>query len=152
VLNSLNLYSTMLSVESTFPRLNQRILVVLLGILGTIAAFMNVLDYFLDFLFYLSVIFVPVAGVIFVDYLIVRRSAYHENREAMEKNLRPVAVLAWATGAIFAFAGSRGWYSLSGIAAIDAMLVSGTVYFLLSRFMHLKNGSELKERTRGTNQ
>ena len=134
VLNSLNLYSTMLSVESTAPQLNNRLLILVTGALGTFAAFFNILDYFLDFLFYLAVVFVPVSGVIAVDYLLLRRPAYHEQREAREASLRKSALCAWALGACVALVGSWGWIALSGIAAIDAMLVAAFSYYLFSRF------------------
>lgn len=133
VLNSLNLYSTMLSIESTLPRLDNRTLITVTGALGTIAAFFNILDYFLDFLFYLSIVFVPVAGVIAVDYIVLRRNAYHEQRLDLEESLRIPAVAAWALGAAVALAGTLGWLSLSNIAAVDAMLVAALTYALLAR-------------------
>ena len=143
VLNSLNLYSTMLSVESTVPELNNRLLILVTGALGTFAAFFNILDYFLDFLFYLAVVFVPVSGVIAVDYLLLRREAYHERREAMEVALRKSAVAAWALGACIALMGSWEWVSLSGIAAIDAMLVAAASYYLFSRVIPA-NGADVQ--------
>ncbi|MFQ5548117.1 MAG: purine-cytosine permease family protein [Woeseia sp.] len=134
VLNSLNLYSTMLSVEATLPKLNHRLLVTTLGTLGTAAAFLNILDYFLTFLFYLAIVFVPVAGVIATDYVIVRRSAYHADRIAMQRPYAPLAIAAWAAGALVALLGAEGIVSLSGIAAVDAMLISATVYLGLARW------------------
>lgn len=133
VLNSLNLYSATLSFESTVPNLPNVLLIVALGSLGTIAAFFNILDYFLTFLFYLAIIFVPVAGVIAVDYLVLRRSAYHEQRIELQQDFRPEAVISWALGACIALAGSLGWISFTSIAAIDAMLASAATYFLLSK-------------------
>ena len=133
VLNSLNLYSTMLSVESIAPQLNNRLLILVTGALGTIAAFLNILDHFLDFLFYLAIVFVPVAGVIAVDYLLLRRNAYHDEREARESAIRYSAIAAWALGACVALLGSWGWLSLTGIAAVDAMLVAAVSYYLFAR-------------------
>lgn len=138
VLNSLNLYSTMLSVESTAPQLPGGILIVVMGSLGTLAAFMNILDYFLDFLFYLSIVFVPVSGVIVVDYLLLRRTAYHEERLDRQVNYRPAAIAAWLLAAGVALVGSWGWFSLTGIAALDAMLVAALTYYLLSRFTNAR--------------
>ncbi len=135
VLNSLNLYSTMLSVEATLPRLNNRLLVAVLGVLGTAAAFLNILDYFLTFLFYLAIIFVPVAGVIAVDYVVVRRSAYHADRVALQRPISVLAMVAWAAGALVALLGAEGFVSLSGIAAVDAMLVAATVYLALTKWL-----------------
>ena len=136
VLNSLNLYSTMLSVESTVPRLNNTVLIVVTGALGTLAAFLNILDYFLDFLFYLAIVFVPVAGVIAIDYLFFRREAYHGDRPLEPPELRPGAVAAWALGAVVSLAGSFGWFTLTGIAAIDAMLVAAALYLIIHKAAH----------------
>jgi cytosine permease len=135
VLNSLNLYSTMLSVEATLPKLENRLLVAVLGALGTAAAFLNILDHFLTFLFYLAIVFVPVAGVISVDYILVRRSAYHAERIALRRHVAPLAIAAWAAGALVALLGAEGILTLSGIAAVDAMLVAAIVYLALTRLV-----------------
>ena len=134
VLNSLNLYSTTLSVEATFPKMENRLSIVALGTLGTIAAFLNILDHFLSFLFYLAIVFVPVAGVIAVDYFLARRSAYHEKLRAAERSVSWIALISWAAGAIVALLGSESIIRLSGIAALDAMFVSALAYAILSRF------------------
>ena len=130
VLNSLNLYSTMLSVEATMPDINNRILIIALGIVGTGAAFLDILDYFLSFLFYLAVIFIPVAGVIIIDYFFVRRNAYHEDRIMLESKIAPKALIAWASGFIVALLGTEKLIHLTGIAAVDSILVAGLVYFI----------------------
>jgi len=132
VLNSLNLYSTMLSVESTAPKFNNTSLIIILGSLGTLAAFMNILNDFLSFLFYLAVIFVPVSGIIIVDYLILRRSAYHEDRLLLQQKTRPKAIAAWGLGACVALMGSWSWISITNIAALDAMIVAALAYYLLA--------------------
>ncbi len=131
VLNSLNLYSTMLSVEATIPKIGNRLLVVLLGVLGTGAAFLNILDNFLDFLFYLAIAFVPVAGVIIVDYLFVGRAAYHQDFMKPRPALSPPALFAWLAGAMVALFGSESTYQFSGIAAVDAIVISATCHGLL---------------------
>jgi cytosine permease len=133
VLNSLNLYSATLSVESSAPKLPNTWLIVTLGSLGTVAAFMNILDHFLSFLFYLAIVFVPVTGVIVVDYLLLRHSAYHDQRIVLQQRFRPDAVICWGLGACVALIGSWGWVSLSSIAAVDAMLVSAASYYLLAK-------------------
>lgn len=146
VLNSLNLYSTMLSVESTAPSLNNRLLILIAGSLGTIAAFLNILDYFLDFLFYLAIVFVPVSGVIAVDYLLLRKSAYHQGRVAQEVALRPLAVFSWALGACVALMGSWEWFSLTGVAALDAMFVAALSYYMLTKVAALGAQTDVSSR------
>ncbi len=133
VLNSLNLYSTMLSIEATWPALNNRVLVIVLGALGTGAAFLDILEQFLTFLFYLAIVFVPVAGVIMVDYIVARRVAYHEQRESMQEDIRTAAIVAWAVGAAVALVGEQTGGSFSGVAALDAMVVAAISYAVFSR-------------------
>ena len=134
VLNTLNLYSTSLSIEATVPSTESRLLIVVLGALGTVAAFLNILDYFLTFLFYLAIVFVPVAGVIAVDHFFARPSAYFEDLNATERNVSPMALVAWAAGSIVALLGAEEVIRLTGVAAMDAMLVSAISYAILSRF------------------
>ena len=134
VLNSLNLYSTTLSIEATLPKTENRLLIVVLGALGTMAAFFNILDHFLTFLFYLAIIFVPVAGVIAVDHFFARPSAYFENLLTAERSVSPMALIAWAAGSVVALLGAESIIVLTGIAALDAMLVSAIMYAILSRF------------------
>ncbi|MEN7341527.1 MAG: cytosine permease [Pseudomonadota bacterium] len=133
VLNALNLYSTALSTRATFPTLNESALIVVLGIGGTVAAFANIIDAFLDFLFYLSVVFVPVAGVIIIDYW---RSGAERYESSLESDIgvgeRPVAMISWVGGAVIALLAAEGYLSLSGIAALDAMLCSAVLFALLS--------------------
>lgn len=134
VLNSLNLYSTTLSIEATLPKTENRLLIIVLGALGTMAAFFNILDHFLTFLFYLAIIFVPVAGVIAVDHFFARPSAYFENLLTAERSVSPMALIAWAAGSVVALLGAESIIELTGIAALDAMLVSAIMYAILSRF------------------
>ncbi|MFK8053894.1 MAG: cytosine permease [Woeseiaceae bacterium] len=135
VLNSLNLYSTALSIEATWPSLPNRWSIIVLGAIGTLAAFLNILDYFLDFLFYLAIVFVPVAGIIVVDYLWVHRTAYHVDFDPGSQRVSIPALLSWVLGATLALLGAFGVVSLSGIAALDAMFVSALAFALLSRVL-----------------
>ncbi|MFK7916270.1 MAG: cytosine permease [Pseudomonadales bacterium] len=131
VLNSLNLYSAMLSVQATLPAWRERAIVIALGVFGTLAAFLNILDYFLDFLFYLAIVFVPVAGILVVDYLWARPASYQGDIAELEGGVSWPALLAWTVGALVALAGSETGRALTGIAAIDAMLVASLGYVVL---------------------
>ncbi|MEN0045258.1 MAG: cytosine permease [Pseudomonadota bacterium] len=134
VLNSLNLYSTALSVEATFPRVPNTGLILALGAFGTVAAFLNILDYFLTFLFYLAIVFVPVAGVIAVDHFFVRPAAYFGSGLERIRSVSPMALIAWLAGSAVALLGAEAVLTLSGIAALDALVVSALGYAVLSRF------------------
>jgi len=130
LLNALNLYSASLSLGAALPRLPRWLATIACGLIGTAAAFLEILDHFLTFLFYLSIVFVPVASVIVIDALLVRRRDYFGTDEPAARMLEPAALLAWAAGAAFAVLGSMGLIRLSGIAALDAMIISGLLYLL----------------------
>ena len=134
VLNSLNLYSAVLSIKASFDSLNVTLLTLALGAIGVVAALMNILDSFVTFLFYLSVIFIPVAGVIIVDFLLVQRVNYQVETLARNRAWNIKGIVAWSVGAVFAVLFSNGTLPpLTSIAAIDAVLLSGGIYFLLTR-------------------
>ena len=133
VLNSLNLYSAALSTQATFTNLNSKAVILALGAIGIVAALMNILDSFVTFLFYLSIIFVPVAGVIMSDYLFIRPNAYTIETLDQHSRLNVKGFAAWSLGAILTLLTAEGIVpALTGIAAIDAILLSGGVYTLLS--------------------
>jgi cytosine permease len=134
VLNSLNLYSTVLSAKATFPKLDTKWLTITLGAVGVIAALLNILGAFEVFLWYLSIIFIPVAGVLIVDRLFLRPSIY--NLETLKDNnhLNVTAFAAWAIGAIFAILADQGVIpTLTKIGAMDALVLSAFIYVVLSK-------------------
>ncbi len=139
VLNSLNLYSTVLSVEATFPKLKGTLVTAVLGGLGVGAAFLNILDNFLVFLGFLAVIFVPVAGVIATDFLLIRREAY--TAETLEGNqlLSVPAFGAWVAGAAFAALISNGSIgSVFGVGVLDSVILSALLYWGLAKIVQPK--------------
>jgi len=133
VLNSLNLYSAILGTKATFPKLNSTWLAIGLGAVGVIAALMNLLDNFIPFLIFLSDIFIPVAGVIIIDALLIRRADYHIDTLSYNRSFNWPGLIAWALGAGFALMISNNIIpSPSGITSIDAIILAGLVYMTLS--------------------
>ncbi len=134
VLNALNLYSAVLGVTASFPTLSARTVTVVLGVIGVTAGLMNILDSFVTFLFYLSVVFIPVAGVIIVDHFIARPEAYRVREVADNQSLNRWGLLAWFMGAAIALAASEGFIgSVTRVAALDAMLTAAVLYWIAAR-------------------
>lgn len=134
-LNSLNLYSTVLSTKATFPKLNTKWLTIGLGFIGVIAALLNILGAFEIFLWYLSILFIPVAGVLIIDRFFIRPKIY--NLETLSDNNRVniPAFTAWVIGAFIAILADRGTIpNLTGIGAMDALLLSAGLYFIFAKF------------------
>jgi cytosine permease len=128
ILNALNLYSAALSIGVAVPRSRREITTLVAGLAGTLAAFLQILDHFLTFLFYLSIVFVPIASIIIVDFFLLRPAAYAGAALESIKPVETAALIAWAGGACVAVLGSAGVLRLTGIAAVDAMLVSALLY------------------------
>jgi len=134
VLNALNLYSAVLGVTASFPTLSARNVTIVLGVIGVTAGLMNILDSFVTFLFYLSVVFIPVAGVIIVDHFIARPGAYRVTEVADNQPLNRWGLLAWFMGAAIALAASEGFIgSVTSVAALDAMLTAALLYGIAAR-------------------
>lgn len=129
VLNSLNLYSTSLSIQATFGDKFKTPTIIALGVLGVIAAFFNILDMFIDFLTLLSDIFVPIAGVIIIDAFLFRKGAYHSTSLINNRAFSLPAFGAWTAGAAYSIANGKLFsVGLTNINVLDAALLTGCVY------------------------
>ncbi len=130
ILNALNLYSASLSIGAALPWSHRTVTTVVAGLAGTLLAFLQILDHFLTFLFYLSIVFVPVAGILIIDFFILRPGAYL-GAAIRVRNVEPSALIAWGLGATVAVLGSSGLLRLTGIAAVDALLAAGVASLAL---------------------
>lgn len=111
-----NIYSASVSVQNVFPRLSQRALSLVIGVTcAALALVVNLVSYE-NFLFLLGALFVPLFGVLFADYYILRRGRYTEDRlyGPMVGRVRLAAILAWVVG-FFAYnwinPGTVSWWT-----------------------------------------
>jgi NCS1 family nucleobase:cation symporter-1 len=90
-----NVYSTTMSVQNLFPRLDRRYVALLIGIVATLLA--GLLDFgrYQSFLYLIGSVFVPLFAVAAVDFFAVSRQRWDVSDRA---RLRVVPVLAWACG------------------------------------------------------
>jgi len=134
VLNSLNLYSTTLSIEATFPKWNKKVIITVLGVIGVFAAFMNILSMFISFLSFLSDIFVPVAGVLIIDAFLINVANYNISTLENHFKFSIPAFIAWLVGAAFAvFNDLLFSISVTGITVIDAITLTAAIYIMLMK-------------------
>ncbi|RDV26812.1 cytosine permease [Alteromonas aestuariivivens] len=132
ILNALNIYSAQLAISESFSLRSERTVTLVLGVLGMVAAFVNVLDYFITFLSVLTAIFIPVGGIIACDYYLINKSKYSHTE--IKKQIHWPALVAWLAGAGLAVATQFfALPSVTQVAALDAMLLTAAVYFLLCR-------------------
>lgn len=137
--NDLNLYTSGLGI-STFvnsifnKKVNRTVLIWTLGIIGTFLSVIGIINYFTDFLTLLGVALPPVAGIIVIDYFILKRgrAALDESRErgalpSKVENWNPVAMVCWV--AAFAIGEVTSIYAI-GIACLNSLIGAGLLYFV----------------------
>ncbi|PLR76713.1 cytosine permease [Bacillus sp. V3-13] len=134
-INNLNLYSSSLGftniIDSVFKvKLNRGIVTLVIGVIGTVLSILGILDRFVDFLVLLGIMIPPIAGIMVVDYFILKtyRTALDESRKngtlpGEPERLNPVTLVAWMAG----FAG--GYFITFGIPSINSLLISGVIYY-----------------------
>ncbi|NWQ44007.1 cytosine permease [Bacillus sp. EB106-08-02-XG196] len=138
-INNLNLYSSSLGFTNIFDsvfniKLNRGMVTLVIGVIGTVLSVMGILDMFVGFLVLLGVFIPPVAGIMVIDYFILKthRKALDESRAngtlpADVEKMSPVTLIAWAAG----FA--AGYFVTAGIPSINSLVVSAVVYYFGSK-------------------
>jgi cytosine permease len=133
-INNLNLYSSSLGFTTIFDTVfnlkpNRGMVTLVIGVIGTILSVLGILDKFVSFLVLLGVLIPPVAGIMVIDYFVLKthRKVLDESREKGAlppdtEKLSPVTLIAWAAG----FA--AGYFVTAGIPSINSLLVSAVVY------------------------
>jgi cytosine permease len=120
------LYSGGLSLANQFPRFDFRTIIAGSALVGVVLALARVDTLFVPFLVALGVALPPIAAVQVVSAL--RRPPHTIEAVA----LRPAALLAWAAGTLAGVLTSYEVISISGIAAVDSVLVAGAVALVTS--------------------
>ena len=95
-----NIYSASVSVQNAFPRISQRVLSIGIGgICAGLALVVNLVSYE-NFLLLLGALFVPLFGVVFADYYVLRRGRLGVERLYGDtvRRVRLAAIAAWLIG------------------------------------------------------
>lgn len=134
-INNLNLYSSSLGFTNIFDslfnmKLNRGKVTLVIGVIGTLLSIIGILDHFVTFLVFLGVLVPPIAGIMVVEYFILKtnRKELDETREKGELpevgKLHPITIIAWIAG----FA--AGYTIEIGIPSINSLLISAVVYYV----------------------
>jgi len=133
--NTGNLYSNALVLGTVFSGVPQWLLVLVLGILGTLLAVVGVSHYFIDFLLFLGISIPPIAGIYIADYFFVHKRNYSLASLATQPPIAWPAFIAWGLGGGVAYMTTSGWFMLTSIPACDAILVAFFAYLIDNRLM-----------------
>ena len=143
-----NIYSTTMSIQNLFGRLDRRVVAVAVGVIATVIA--GFLDFgkYQAFLFLIGSVFVPLFAVATVDFFLVSRQRWDVSETSP---VRIVPIVAWAAGFIayqLVYPGTvAGWADFwiavdraVGFTAptwlgssVAAIVVGGAVMFLLGK-------------------
>jgi cytosine permease len=135
--NDVNLYSSSLGLANALEVLTGRKwsyagLTICLGLIGTTLSVLGILDHFVDFLITLGVLFPPIAGIMLVDYYILRT---HRTVLDFTRNHRTLpdiastptigwpAIAAWVAGSAIGF--TIEW----GIPSLNSLLAACILYW-----------------------
>lgn len=143
--NDNNLYSGALAINAMFPKLKKWVITVFSGALGTVLALMgiNTSAGFQTFLSFLAILIPPAAAIMMVDYLFFKNQANKEYREGEIDNLSKFRVLpfvCWMLGVAFGFLVQYTAFGLTTITAVDTMIASAIIYFIVM----LVSGNKVK--------
>src|SRR5947199_3620706 len=92
-----NIYSTAVSLQNYFPRVSQRLLIVVVALLATTISLGVDLTQYQQFLLLLGAFFVPLFGVLLADWLVAGRR-YSRDRIFHGPAWRPGMIAAWLVG------------------------------------------------------
>ena len=91
-----NIYSTAMSVQNLAPRVDRRVLAVLVGIVAVVVGLLIDVVAYENFLFLLGSVFVPLFAVVIVEFFVVRRQAGWDVSASARGSW--VYVIPWAVG------------------------------------------------------
>lgn len=131
--NVINLYSAALASRASVPYGNYRGVVVVTGIVGTIAALVGIADHLIEFLVVMGLLVPPIAGVYLADFFWFKRTDFSperlEGRPAIRVN---AVVVGLGTGVLstWMFYSER---SLTSLGALDSLFISIAAYIALQK-------------------
>jgi cytosine permease len=131
--NVANLYGAGLAGRASVPVGDYRSVVIVGGIVGTIAALVGIADHLIDFLITLGLLVPPIAGVYLCDFFLLGRTDFSvarlENRPAFRIN----AMIAGIGGGLVATWMYFSELSITSIGSLDSLLLSVGVYLALEK-------------------
>lgn len=140
--NDVNLYTSSLGLANalqifTGKKWDYFKITICVGLAGTAFSMIGILDHFVDFLSILGVIFPPVAGVMLIDYYILKtsRKLLDETRKqgTLPDDLS-TPLIGWSA-IVACIIGTIVSVSLKvGISSLNSILVAGLAYWFFMRF------------------
>lgn len=131
-----DIYSAAISVQNMLPHLSQKILILIIGVIGMLTALIVPIEQYTYFLLLIGSLFIPLFGVVITDYLFVKKRKYITEELYLQhgsywyqKGLNIRAIAAWLFGVVsyhlIVFYAS--W--LGG--SIPSLIIAAVIYIIL---------------------
>jgi len=102
-----DIYSAAVSVQNMLPRLSQKLLVLVIGVIGMLTALIVPIEQYTSFLLLIGSLFIPLFGIVITDYLFVKKRKYiikdlylQHGCYWYQKGLNIRAIVAWLFGVV----------------------------------------------------
>lgn len=129
--NALNLYSSSLSLGSTFPKVRQWVFTLAGGTIGTILALMGILAAFIPFVLFLGLIIPPIAAIYVIDAWTRYRTADAAESLLGLPRFDWRAIATWLASMVVGILGAYQGWTLTTVPALDATIAAGLIYAVL---------------------
>lgn len=128
--NTINLYSSVLTLAASTTKIPDQRIAIGASVLGTVAAVMGIMDFFLPFVLFIGILATPIAGVYIADYFIVNQRRYDLSDLTIRPRIGYAAIVAWLAGSAISYAASEAYVTLSTVPAVDGLIAAFVLYLL----------------------
>ncbi|WP_353476772.1 cytosine permease (plasmid) [Salipiger sp. H15] len=133
--NITNLYSSTLTLSTIATKVPSWKLTVLGAVVATAAAMGGLAGEFTTFLLFIGVTTTPLVGIYVVDFFLIRGRDYDLRRLEAAPAIGWPALVSWALGSTLGYLTENGLLSLTGLSAIDALIPTALLYFVLAKLL-----------------
>ena len=131
--NVINLYSVALAARASVPVGNYRLVTIIGGVIGTVAALVGIADYLIEFLIVLGLLVPPIVGVYLCDFFVFKRVDFSADRLTERPAIRTNAVVVGIGAGLIATWAYFNELSLTRIGPLDSLVISVVAYIALER-------------------
>ncbi len=124
--NVLSVYSASLSLATVFRGMRLRVLVLIVGILGTLLALARVGDYLIEYLILLGITIPPISSIYVVEALLFRKR-FGDSELVGRPRLVYRALAAWLVAVAVGYLAHVGVLTFTSVAALDSVIVAAVM-------------------------
>ncbi len=130
--NVLCLYSSGLSIATIIQKVKLASIILGIGIVGTVLAFLPAQDYLIGFLVLLGITIPPIGAIYIIEAIFIRKFDLSIERLEREPSINWNAFVAWTLAIVVGYLSTNDIFGIVNIGSLDSLIVSSFVYAGLS--------------------